>query len=47
VDLVQPAGVHTVVWDLNDGNGAPVDVGLYRAVFLASSFECHGDIEIQ
>jgi hypothetical protein len=47
VEGAQPAGMHTVVWDLRDENGDVVEPGLYRAIFTKSSFECHGDIEVQ
>jgi len=44
---VIPAGTYSLLWDLGDDYGQPVNSGLYRCICEAGGFSCRGDIQVQ
>ena len=44
LDTYKSPGYHNVNWFLTNSSGEIISPGLYRVIFIASNFECYGDI---
>ena len=47
VDASLAAGIHSVIWNLNDDQGARVEPGIYRAVLVVGDEALCGDIDVR
>jgi hypothetical protein len=41
------AGSYVVIWDCKDDSGQDLPTGIYRCLFQAEGFACHGDVQLE